>query len=474
MKKKIKLISIILIILICFSTISYAVYKVLMIENEDLTFILNVSKTTGGGSTPTVQMANAPELADGMIPIKWDNTNNVWVKTSILNTNNSWYDYNNKQWANAALVAEDYRTVEDETTIPMSSIYAMFVWIPRYVYKIPTPYYHTALTETDLQADTTNPNFIEIHFSDGTNDLWDENIVVLNNMSINVNASNNWMTCPAFTFGTTELTGFWMAKFKASEQNGNIYVKQSETMKYNVSVDNAFIACRNMEANTIYGWDTASVLNSDATFSTDNNHLDSHLTKNSEWAATCFLANSQYGVNKTAVYNTVGTFTTHITGESANSTTVYTTNVVRSTTGNAYGVYDMASTVWDSVAGFIYKTGSIGNSTTLAINALDKYKDIYKVPQGVSYTLNVGNQASVYGLFEYINGAAIWESSSTGVDGTTGWFLGRYNIGSGSNLLITRGGSTGGFSSIFSFGYSNGNANSSRGYRPVIVANSEL
>ena len=47
---------------------------------------------------------NAPVLADGMIPVTYDESKSTWVKADINNTNNSWYDYDNKKWANAVMV----------------------------------------------------------------------------------------------------------------------------------------------------------------------------------------------------------------------------------------------------------------------------------------------------------------------------------------------------------------------------------
>ena len=54
-----------------------------------------------------VPNANTPVLADGMIPIKYDGTD--WVKADSTNTNNNWYDYYNKMWANAVMVTNETR-----------------------------------------------------------------------------------------------------------------------------------------------------------------------------------------------------------------------------------------------------------------------------------------------------------------------------------------------------------------------------
>lgn len=432
------------------------------------------------------QLVNAPELADGMVPVKWDGTN--WIKVSSSNTSKEWYDYANQKWANVALVSESYRTVADETAIPEENIYAMFVWIPRFVYKIPSSYYHTAMTQATFASDTSNSNAVDIQFSksqaDG-GDTWNSDIVVTNSSSITNNASDGWMTCPAFTFGDTELNGFWMAKFKASDNSATstlntgkdgtittVYIKPSRYSETNMKTDDTITACRNMETNSIYGWTTSSTLNTNGSFATDTNNLDTHLIKNSEWAAVCFLTNSQYGVNKSAINNSASTATGTITGESATVTTVYNTNIDMSTTGNAYGVYDMSSTVWDSVAAYIDAGNSMG--TTILTNLLAKYRDAYTVPSGVNYTVTYTDRTSVYGMFEHINGTAIWETSSNGNTSATAWFNGRSNIGNYSKskytLLITRGGSYNGYASIYAFGYGYGtDKNTSKGFRPTIA-----
>ena len=42
-----------------------------------------------------VEELNAPELVNGMIPIKYDGTK--WVKAESTNTNDDWYNYDNKR-----------------------------------------------------------------------------------------------------------------------------------------------------------------------------------------------------------------------------------------------------------------------------------------------------------------------------------------------------------------------------------------
>ena len=49
---------------------------------------------------------NSPDLVDGLIPVVYDESSSTWVKADSTNNNNSWYDYDNKLWANAVLVSD--------------------------------------------------------------------------------------------------------------------------------------------------------------------------------------------------------------------------------------------------------------------------------------------------------------------------------------------------------------------------------
>lgn len=62
---------------------------------------------------------NAPQLVEGMTPVKWNGSQ--WVETTT--DDKEWYNYSKKQWANVRLADG-----------------SMFVWIPRYAYKITSGY----------------------------------------------------------------------------------------------------------------------------------------------------------------------------------------------------------------------------------------------------------------------------------------------------------------------------------------------
>ena len=52
---------------------------------------------------------NPPKLVDNMIPVKYDEDKQSWVKADSTNKNDDWYNYTGKQWANAVLVSSTNR-----------------------------------------------------------------------------------------------------------------------------------------------------------------------------------------------------------------------------------------------------------------------------------------------------------------------------------------------------------------------------
>ncbi|MCI7241726.1 MAG: hypothetical protein MR550_04200, partial [Bacilli bacterium] len=50
--------------------------------------------------------ANSPNLVQGLIPVKYDESSSTWVKADSENADGTWYNYDNKLWANAVLVSD--------------------------------------------------------------------------------------------------------------------------------------------------------------------------------------------------------------------------------------------------------------------------------------------------------------------------------------------------------------------------------
>ena len=440
--------------------VAYGNYREIKVENED-----NYDLILSQLGYNSIKGVNEPLLSKGMTPIKWDGTD--WINTTESDI--GWYDYTNKQWANA-------RTEDG----------SMWVWIPRYVYKINSGW-HSNTTGT-----------IEVKFSMGTDDTINNTVTL--DTGTTSNASNNkWTNHPGFTFGTTELTGIWVAKFEATAIEGvaNGYVSNgtcpttgdnvtTKTIKVIPNVvswrcitpGNAYTVVRNMETKTTYGWDIASTLKTDGTYTTDTNNVDTHLMKNIEWGAIAYLSKSTYGKSTTEIWiNNDQNYTTGCAANSASQSgnngclnTYETTNGVQaSTTGNIYGVYDISGSAWEIVSAYVDNANAnLTSYGTDILNANAKYKDIYTKAATDDSTNN-------YALTINKKGDAIYETSNSST-GIYSWFGDSSSMAFTSSPWFVRGGFwyyvT--YSGAFAFFPSNGYVYNSFGFRPIIVVGKEF
>ena len=276
--------------------------------------------------------ANKPILYTKMIPVVYDGTK--WVYSDGTQTN--WYNYTDKQWANAVVLNSGViKNVGDEVT--EEDVALWYVWLPRYKYK--------------KFSNTPKEQEISVTFENGTS----------------TTGTGENVTHPAFTFGNTELTGFWVGKFEisttdsacnSSATSANCDKVLTMTIKPNVSswryatISNHFTSIKN--ATGTYGI----------------NNADSHMLKNIEWGAVAYLKQSRYGLGTTDI--AVNTNSNFYTGGGQND--AYKTNVAQSTTGNIYGVYDMSGGAVESVMGNYNDIISMaGFSSMPAAKYYDKY-----------------------------------------------------------------------------------------------------
>jgi hypothetical protein len=329
---------------------------------------------------------NKPELASGMTPIKWNGS--TWVDT--VESDNDWYNYTttDKKWANA-------RTADG----------SMWVWIPRYIYKISSGWH------------SSNTGTIEVQFSKGTDDNWNNASIGNIETDPTANASNNkWTNHPAFTFGDTEVTGVWVAKFEASSSNPafsngggdrtTLKVKSlpNVTSWRGIQFKKIFTVTRAMETDNTYGWGTSG------------NGIDTHMMKNVEWGVVVYLSKSTYGKNTEIWINNSSTYTTGCAGSAvatssfAGCQNAYNTanGMQASTTGNIYGIYDMNGSAYEYVAAYVnnnnYNLNTYGGDI---LNENSKYKDVYTV--GIT-----DSKADNYAVAINKKGDAIYEISGTG------------------------------------------------------------
>ena len=385
------------------------------------------------------------ELYQGLIPVTYNSSGDVVV----ADTNTKWYDYSNHEWANAVLVNCADSTIKSKyfnddmslkssavgKTISMDEILQMYVYIPRYRYKL-----------FNANNGTSEEQAVDIIFEKvGTE-------------KSNGTKNGEWLTHPAFTFGNTELPGIWVSKFEASGSTDNYQIKPNQKSLTNINLA------------TMYNTSRSTILN--ASKYGLNNNVDTHMMKNMEWGAIAFLTNSIYGRyndsstciasgcevwinnintgygNGTAVDGQVQ-WGPSITGCAGSSTSAgvsssqtacasgydwKTKGVNASTTGNQYGIYDMSGGAWEYVMGV--QKDSSGNvqvaSSGFSTSSLpdSKYYDLYdyQAEDGVGYT-------------RYHLGDATREVlKNTSSQGNNAWWSDfSYNISS-SNPWVARGG----------------------------------
>ena len=416
---------------------------------------------------------NAPVLDDAMIPVYYDETTETWKKADSSNSNNNWYDYDSKKWANSVTVSSTnrstYKSASVGTEIPMDDILTMQVWIPRYKYKV-----------WKYNADGTkisSPQEIEITWEEGTSKTGEirctdsisgtdgdpsETCKIGSTTCTDDTCNNKTYTHPAFTFGDEEIKGFWIGKFELTGTIGSITVKPNLSSLRGQKVSS-------FETNIM------SMKNSDNQYGLSTT-TDTHMIKNSEWGAVAYLSHSKYGTctdgtcTEVNINNSSDNYTGRSGGAPGGSTAVnivytdqtstdmyntygfytydgylldYDTNTksatkdmskVASTTNNIYGVYDMSGGAYEYTMSNIVNTDGTtmrpmysGFTTTPYPD--NKYYDKYSY--STSYASRKRSKLGD-GIKEVYNGSIGWYSDLSRLAySSKPWFIrgGRYNNG---------------------------------------------
>ena len=312
--------------------------------------------------------ANEPVLASNMIPVYYDETEEVWKKADVNNNNSNyqWYSYESSgdkkgMWANAVTVKDTnrqtYLNATPGTIIPMDDINTMWVWIPRF--KVNTTDFtlirgkDSGYCLEDGEGRTTNTK--EECEKLGPGIYWVSHYKNPGAIDITFVKEND-KAIDSFTFGTKELSGFWFAKFATSHStlssstidnnlgctnetcsnaNGIIIKPNVTSLRYN-NISNFFYASRSMEqTGNSFGFVSSEV--------------DTHMSKNNEWGVVAYLTHSIYGRCNNS---------TNCVNVSRSSNEVYNTTSGKdtSTTGTIYGVYNMNDGKKEYVMGVLADT----------------------------------------------------------------------------------------------------------------------
>lgn len=225
----------------------------------------------------------------------------------------------------------------------------MFVWIPRYEYKISTDDSKEIFINFISKETTTSRDGYTIH--------------------------------PAFKFGTTEVSGIWVGKFETSTDQTNTCSSSGTMSACNTTDLDIFVlpnvtSLREQTINTQFNLS----LNFKQYFSNESTNANSHMMKNSEWASVSYLTQSAYGkygnpnysdANKEVyVNNSSDLYTGKSSGKPeylSDSESLFNydygfdngilineeNGVGASTTGNITGIYDMNGGSYEYVMGYL-------------------------------------------------------------------------------------------------------------------------
>ena len=360
---------------------------------------------------------NAPVLADGMIPIKYDGTN--WVKADTTNQNNTWYNYGNKMWANAVMVSsatrDTYMTADVGTPVQEADILAYYVWIPRYKYQLFNVYFESVSTQ-----------LINVVFEKGTASTGNVTCSVseIGVETCTNKANGNWYTHPAFTFGNEELQGIWVGKFETTYGTNTTNVYPDNTVYATPTIKPNVTSLRNQQVSKQF--QTAQYFGTSAYLtSTGVNEVDAHMMKNIEWGAVAYLKQSAYGLGTTDI--AINNSSNYLTGKSSGDPAVtdssatgsYSYNENRfersivegSGTNVSYNITNDTTYPWIQLSDGTYKSQTQGvNSSTTNLTVTFTLTD-----SGViSFDYSVSSESATYDYLYY----TITNSSGTVIDST--------------------------------------------------------
>ena len=250
--------------------------------------------------------------------------------------------------------------VQEGQIVKENELGSMYVWIPRYAYRI------------------VGEKNIEVKFLKGNTNKDKNNKEYTINESVDTKTTP--IVHPAFSLGGGQLSGIWVAKFEASGTNKDgqaVGNGSSSSSEQQYAPDETTIA--KSLPNKI-SWRHITIGESQkrsmdiAGTQKEKYGLDyanSHLIRNSEWGAVAYLCYSQCGnvpkingagslVSNSYWYDMyTGQGPKGINDEGWYSRTDETHNyntsngILASTTGNVTGIYDMNGGTWERVAGYL-------------------------------------------------------------------------------------------------------------------------
>ena len=464
---------------------SYTVRYIVIDSNGNLNSVVR-TVVVNSRYKESILNGTDPVLASNLVPVVISDSG-VVTKAS---TASSWYNYENKIWANSVILKDESVAYKNGETIPEDNIESYFVWIPKYSYQLFDLGNYSSLTSI---SDKTQE--IKIKFGTGnTSDSVSGECTTPfeNNQGIAGSSGNckvgDYMTHPAFLAFDT--LGIWVGKFETGYDGAT-----STTGTQVNSVDTSKIVIK----PNVYSWRNINVGNAFKNSYDYQRELDSHMMKNTEWGSVAYLQHSKYGsmisvrINNNSSYitsyastsePTLGYNGTSIDGNRYESTGLgadgtYTINylnqksVVASTTNNYSGIYDMSGGAWEYVMGYTTGATTVGGSSSITSLYSDffndsnylKYWDKYTSTVKMDYNNRIlGGATGEMGPFEFENTVSDTRYKSS-------WHKNYAYFATSSSSWFIRGGGfdCGTESGLFSFSSDNGGIRAHISYRIVLA-----
>ena len=332
-----------------------------------------------------------PVIKENLIPVTICDNGEV----TYANINKKWYNYENKEWANAVILVDSpSKQYQEGNIISENDIESYFVWIPRYKYQIFDEGNYTTYIESKPTESIAKEIQIEFESKDITPSTGSR--------------QDEWLTHPAFT--NFDVNGLWVGKFETG------YKGATTTAEAQVNEENPNKVI--VKPNT-YSWRGISVSNIFKTAYNYNRELDSHMMKNTEWGAVAYLSHSKYGINTEVRINNNSNFLTGysatdetdqsshpgVSGTTSDITLPYNTptGYKASTTGNITGIYDMSGGAFDYVAGYMPSSNDQSGFNASELATYSKYFDVYPIDSTITSYNNriLGDATGEMGPFYY-------------------------------------------------------------------------
>ena len=206
-------------------------------------------------------------------------------------------------------IKEYYLSKPVGTKINNEDVNSYFVWIPRFKYKL-----WNATGKNNIDTYNAYQIGIDIVFekdNESSGVIYCENLECYSDelkiTKITQNDNGKYYTHPAFKNLDEELSGIWVSKYEVSNNNQTIESKPNNEVWTNNYLSSFYQSIKKI----------------------GNNYS---MIKNTEWGAITYLSHSKYGVCQNNNCQAITPNTTYISGN----------NLYDTTTGNIYGVYDMA------------------------------------------------------------------------------------------------------------------------------------